>query len=241
MRRLLTTTFTVLALVALAAATASAAEAGAPTKSLSVFDLYLHSMPVGGLLTILSFVAFSLALTWTFTMRSEDLVPVGITEEIHQLFAEGATDEAIEQAKGVAAGSPTMLGIVLAAALDKKDFGYAAMIETAEEVGLAQHTKYTSKVSWLGLFSSSATLLGLLGTVSGIIGAFLKMAANAAGVDPSMLAGSIGEALVCTFMGLSIAIVSLYFFFFLRNRVNQAALDTSVYTKEVLDYFRPDR
>jgi len=240
MRRLLTTTVTVLALVALTAATAYAAEGGAGAKSQSVFDLYLHSMPVGGALTILSFVCFSLALTWTFTMRSEDMVPVGITEEIHQLFAEGATDEAIEQAKGVAAGSPTMLGNVIAAALDKKDFGYRAMIEAAEEVGLAEHTKHAAKVAWLGLFSSSATLLGLLGTVSGIIGAFLRMSSNPAGVDPSMLAGSIGEALVCTFMGLSIAIVGLYFFFFLRNRVNQAALDTSVYVKEILDYFRSE-
>ena len=240
MRRFLSTSFTVIALIALTAAMASAAEA-APAKSSSLFDLYLHSMPVGGMLTILSFVTFSLALTWTFSMRAEDLVPVHLTEEIHQLFAEGATDEAIEQAKGVVAGSPSMLGVVLAASLDKKDFGYHAMVEAAEEVGLAEHTKYSAKVGWLGLFSSSATLLGLLGTVSGIIGAFLGMGSQQGAVDPSKLATSIGEALVCTFMGLSIAIVGLYFFFFLRNRVNQAALDTSVYTKEVLDYFRPER
>ncbi len=241
MRRTLTTTFTVLALVALTAATASAADASAAARSLSVFDLYLHSMPVGGLLTILSFVCFSLALTWTFTMRAEDMVPVHISEEVHQLFAEGATDEAIEQAKGVVAGSPTMLGNVIASALDKKDFGYVAMVEAAEEMGLAEHTRYNQKVAWLGLFSSSATLLGLLGTVSGIIGSFLKMASNPGGVDPNMLAMNIGEALVCTFMGLAIAIVGLYFFFFLRNRVNQAAIDTSVYTREILDYFRSER
>lgn len=244
MRRLTITSFTVLALLALTAAVAAAAEAAAgapPQKSSSLFDLYLHSMPVGGMLTIQSFITFSLALTWTFSMRSEDLVPVGVAEEIHQLFAEGATDEAIEQAKSVAAGSPSMLGNVLAAALEKKDFGYSAMVEAAEEVGLAEHTKYTSKVGWLGLLSSSATLLGLLGTVSGIIGAFLSMGSQQGAVDPSKLATSIGEALVCTFLGLSIAIVGLYFFYFLRNRVNQAALDTAVYAKEVLDYFRSDR
>ena len=241
MRRIRTTSFTVLALIALTATVASAAEAATAGKTTSLFDLYLHSMPVGGMLTILSFVTFSLALTWTFSMRSEDLVPVGLTEEIHQLFAEGATDEAVEQAKGVVAGSPSMLGVVLAASLDKKDFGHAAMVEAAEEVGIAEHTKYTAKVGWIGLFGSSATLLGLLGTVSGIIGAFLGMGSQQGAVDPSKLATSIGEALVCTFMGLSIAIVALYFFFFLRNRVNQAALDTSVYVKEVLDYFRADR
>lgn len=240
MRRIISTTLPVLALVALATVATAAEGGGGGAKPLSVFDLYLHSMPVGGLLTILSFVCFSLALTWTFTLRLEDLAPAGITEEIHGLFAEGATDEAVEQAKGVVAGQNNMLGNVLAAALEKKDFGYQAMVEAAEEVGTAEHNKYSSKVGWLSLFSSSATLLGLLGTVTGIIGSFLKMASNPGGVDPNILAANIGEALVCTAMGLLIAIVGLYFFFFLRNRVNQAALTTAVYAKEVLDYFRPE-
>lgn len=240
MRRILASTLPVLALVVLTAVVASAADAAPAKESTSLFTLYLHSMPVGGVLTILSFVCFSLALTWTFTMRAEDLIPPGVTDEIHALFAEGATDEALEQAKAVAAGSPSFLGNVLAAALDKKDYGHQAMCDAAEEVGVSEHSKYLSKVAWLSLFSSSATLLGLLGTVTGIIGAFLAMSQQA-NADPNSLAKSIGEALVCTAMGLVIAITGLYFFFFLRNRVNQAALDVGVYTKEILDYFRSDR
>ena len=240
MRRILCTTLPVLALIALATV-ATAAEGGGAAKPLSVFDLYLHSMPVGGLLTILSFITISLGLTWTFTMRMEDLAPPNVSEEIHGLFAEGATDEAIEQAKGVVAGMNNMLGNVMLAALEKKDFGYKAMVEAAEEVGAAEHNKYFSKVAWLSLFSSSATLLGLLGTVTGIIGSFLKMASNPGGVDPNILAANIGEALVCTAMGIAIGIIGLYFFFFLRNRVNLAAIQTAVYTKEVTDYFRTDQ
>jgi len=238
MRRTITALLPVLALVALASV-AAAADA-APNRSVSLFDLYRHSMPVGGVLTVLSFILFSLALTWTFTLRLEDMVPSVIIEDIHGLFAEGATDEAVEQAKGIVAGSPCMLGNVIAAALDKKELGYSAMVEAAEEVGVAEHTKYSAKVAWLSLFSSSATLIGLLGTVTGIIGAFLTMSNAPGGVDPNMLAGSIGEALVCTAMGLVVAISGLYFFFFLRNRVNQAALNTAVYAKEVLDYFRTE-
>lgn len=243
MRRTITAILPVLVLVAIASAAvaADAATGGAPARSTSLFDLYKHSMPVGGVLTILSFVLFSLALTWTFTLRLEDMAPPTIVEDIHGLFAEGATDEAVEQAKGIVAGAPCMLGNIIAAALDKKDFGYQAMVEAAEEVGTAEHTKYSAKVAWLSLFSSSATLIGLLGTVTGIIGAFLTMSNNPGGVDPNMLAGSIGEALVCTAMGLVVAISGLYFFFFLRNRVNQAALNSAVYAKEVLDYFRVDR
>jgi biopolymer transport protein ExbB/TolQ len=64
------------------------------------------------------------------------------------------------------------------------------------------------------------------------------MAANPGGVDPNILAANIGEALVCTATGLTIAIGGLYFFFWLRNRVNTCSLDAAVITNEVLDYFR---
>jgi biopolymer transport protein ExbB len=216
------------------AADAPAAAHGGPT----VMELYLHSMPVGGLLTILSIITMSLSLQWTFTMKREDFIPAGLADDVHNCFTEGVTPEAVENARNVVGSDASYLGNVLAAALDKRDFGYEAMRESAESVGASEHNKYTSKVGYLSLFSSSATLLGLLGTVSGIIGSFLKMG-DSANVDPQKLATSIGEALVCTFIGLSVAIVGLYFFFFLRSRVNQAALDVATIANEVLDYFRP--
>ena len=94
------------------------------------------------------------------------------------------------------------------------------------------------RTAYLASFANVATLLGLLGTVTGIIGSFLTMSANPGGVDPNMLSGSIGEALVCTATGLIIAIGQLYFFFWLRGRVNQCTLDAAVLTNEILDYFR---
>ncbi len=225
-------------LLLFAGAGLSAAEGGGP-KALSLLDLYIHSMPVGGILTILSLICFSLALQWTFTLKRDDFIPPGLADDVHNCFAEGVTPEAIENARNVVGSDTSFLGNVLAGALDKRDFGYEAMKEAAESIGIAEHNRYTSKVGWLSLFASSATLLGLLGTVSGIIGSFLKMASNPGGVDPNMLAQNIGEALVCTALGLSIAIGGLYFFFFLRARVNQAAIDVGVIAGEVLDYFRP--
>ena len=227
------------AAVLLALSTGAFAADAAPAKGgIGLMDLYLHSMPVGGILTVLSVICFSLALQWTFTLKRDDFIPPGLADDIHNAFAEGVTPESIENARNAVGTDSSFLGNVLAAALDKHPFGYQAMREAAESVGISEHNKYTSKVAWLSLFSSSATLLGLLGTVSGIIGSFLKMG-DSANVDPQKLATSIGEALVCTFIGLAIAILGLYFFFFLRARVNQAAVDISVITNEILDYFRP--
>jgi biopolymer transport protein ExbB len=224
--------------LASAAMLAGAEGEKAATASKSVISLILEAGPVEYLLIGLSLVSYSLAIQWVFTIKRENLIPDGLADEIHNILAEGPTDEAVENARNLVANDRSMLGNIIAAALDKKDFGYDTMKEASEVVGAAETNKYMGKVGWLSMFASSATLIGLLGTVSGIIGSFLTMSANPGGVDPNMLSGSIGEALVCTATGLVIAIGNLYFFFWLRGRVNQCTLDSTVITNEVLDYFR---
>ncbi|MEY2838553.1 MAG: Biopolymer transport protein ExbB, partial [Pseudomonadota bacterium] len=206
--------------------------------SSSVLDLIIKAGPIEALLIVLSLISYSLAIQWVFTIKRENLIPDGLADELHNIMAEGPSDEAVENARNVVANDRSMLGNIIAAALDKKDFGYETMKEASEVVGSAETNKYMAKVGWLSMFASSATLLGLLGTVSGIIGSFLTMSANPGGVDPNMLSGSIGEALVCTATGLVIAIGNLYFFFWLRGRVNTCTLDAAVITNEILDYFR---
>ncbi len=246
MRRLISLSLPILVLSLCATAGLSAAEAtatstastAAQAQSLSVLQLIYIAGPVEFLLIGLSLLCYSLALQYVFTIKRDTLIPDGLADELHNILAEGPTDEAVESARNAVAGDQSMLGNIIAAALDKRDLGYEVMRETAEHVGTAEHNKYMSRVSWLSMFSSSATLMGLLGTVLGIIGSFLKMAANPGGVDPNTLAANIGEALVCTATGLIIAIGGLYFFFWLRNRVNSASLDAAVITNEILDYFR---
>jgi biopolymer transport protein ExbB len=230
----------VLALLAVGSLAAlGASEAGEAKKGLSMWELLVAGGPVELVLVILSLVSYSMALQFTFTIKRDTMIPPGLADELHNIFAEGATDEAVENARAAVAGDTSMLGNVLAAILDKKDFGYEAMRETAEQVGAAEHNRYMGKVNWLSLFSSTGTLLGLMGTVTGIIGSFLKMSNAAGGIDPNELALNIGEALVCTATGLFVAIGSLVFFFFLRGRVNQATMDCTVIVAEVMDYFRP--
>lgn len=241
MRRFLRTHAPILALLCLVSATAQlgAADAAAPGGGgHSLFDLVILAGPIEYILILLSVISYSLGIQWLFTVKRDILIPDGLADELHNIMAEGPTDEAVENARTLVANDRSMLGNIVAAALDKKDYGYDTMKEAAELVGASESNKYMSKVSWMSMFASSATLLGLLGTVSGIIGSFLTMSQNPGGADPSQLAGSIGEALVCTGTGLAIAIGNLYIFFVLRNRVNASTLDSAVITNEVLDYFR---
>jgi biopolymer transport protein ExbB len=238
MAHLMRSVLPALALLLLTAGVAVAAEGGAPSgggKSLLALIFTTWTMWP---LIILSIVGVSMGIQRLITINKEGLVPTGLADDMHDIFAEGVTDEAVEDAINVVSGDISMLGEILAAGLDKRDFGFEAMAEAAESVGAAEHNKYMSQINWLSLFAAIGPMLGLLGTVIGMIGAFFKMAAAGGQVDASLLSSEIGGAMLTTAAGLIIAIPMMFIFFFLRGRVNRCALEAGVLAGEVLDYFR---
>lgn len=226
-----------LLLLGLAIATAGAAEADGPRRSINLLALIFGTWTMWPLL-ILSVVGVSLGIQRLITITREQLVPEGLADELHNIFAEGVTDEAVEDALGAVDGDNSMLGEVLAQGLDKRDFGFESMQEAAEQVGAAEHNKYMSQINWLSLFAAVGPMLGLLGTVVGMIGAFFKMAQAGGNVDAALLANEIGGAMLTTAAGLIIAIPMMFIYFFLRSRVNKSALEAGVLAGEILDYFR---
>ena len=229
---------TAVALIVATATLAPAAEGDAGGgSSISLLGLIFTSWSMWPLI-LLSIISVSLGIQRMITINKEALVPTGLADDLHNIFAEGVTDEAVEDAVNVVSGDISMLGEILAAGLDKKDFGFESMVEAAESVGAAEHNKYMSQINWLSLFAAIGPMLGLLGTVVGMIGAFFKMAKSGGQVDAAMLASDIGGAMLTTASGLLIAIPMLVVFFFLRSRVNKCALEAGVLAGEVLDYFR---
>ncbi len=106
----------------------------------------------------------------------------------------------------------------------------AAIAETASR----EETKYGFFVNFLSLLTSMSPMWGLLGTVSGMIGAFSKIGEGGMG-KPEMLAKNIGEALVCTATGLMVAITAMGFYFLFRNILNTIMKDSEQYFGEILD------
>lgn len=106
----------------------------------------------------------------------------------------------------------------------------SAIVETAGQ----QESQYAFYVNFLALLTSMAPMWGLLGTVSGMIGAFSKIGAGGMG-KPEMLAKNIGEALVCTASGLLIAISAMGFYFLFRNILNTVMKVSEKGFTDVLD------
>jgi biopolymer transport protein ExbB len=106
----------------------------------------------------------------------------------------------------------------------------AAIAETAGQ----EEAQYGFYVNFLALLTSMSPMWGLLGTVSGMIGAFSKIGGGGMG-KPEILAKNISEALVCTATGLLIAICAMGFYFLYRNILNNVMKQSEKYFTEVLD------
>lgn len=98
----------------------------------------------------------------------------------------------------------------------------------AEETGVSQW------VTYLNVIASVAPMIGLLGTVSGMISAFQTIGRGGMG-RPELLAGDIGEALITTATGLVIGIPAMIAYFILRNRLNNAMIATAQAGSELID------
>ena len=239
--RLITRSVSALALFALVTVPTFAEEAAtgpAPKAAKSALQLIIEAGWSEWIIILLSIIAFAMAIQCFMTIKREAIIPPGLGDDLHNTFAEGVTDEAIENALAMTQNDPSYLGQVIASALDKKDFGYDAMVAAADSQATAEGNRWNGKIGWLALFASIGTMLGLFGTVWGMIGAFMDMASNPAGVDASTLSGTIGGALITTANGLIVAIPMLVCVFILRAKLNQYILDATVVTNEILDYFR---
>lgn len=113
---------------------------------------------------------------------------------------------------------------VTAAYLDQLDASTELRNRVVARVGSQQVARLERRMSWLGMNASVATLLGLLGTVTGLVSAFHQIELQSGHVQPGDLAAGIWEALITTVFGLVIAIPCMAVYHFLDNRAGQVAL-----------------
>ena len=154
-----------------------------------------------------------------WSLQRERVAPAGLVADMWELVRAGELTE--ERVRELHRESP--LGRILAAVLVNGEFDREAMKESIEDVG--RHVVHELKryLDTLGTIAAITPLLGLLGTVIGMIRVFGVITAQGVG-EPRLLAGGISEALITTAAGLTVAIPSLLFHRFLRGRVDELVL-----------------
>lgn len=172
----------------------------------------------GGILIIpiliCSVVSVAIILERFWSLRRSRIVPENLVAQIWQWAKAGVLDAKRVEALG--ASSP--LGRVLAAGLYNRQYDREVMKESITDVGRHVVHELGQYLNSLGTIAAVTPLLGLLGTVIGMIKVFTAITTEGVG-DPSVLAGGISEALLSTAAGLTVAIPTLMFYRYFRGRV----------------------
>lgn len=162
-----------------------------------------------------SVIAMAIVVERFWSLQRKRIAPENLVAQVWQWLRSGQLDEARLQA--LRAGSP--LGRILAAGLVNRRHERHVIRESIEEAGRLIVYELERYLNTLGTIAAVSPLLGLLGTVFGMIQMFGALKTSGAG-DPAELAGGIGQALVTTAAGLLVAIPALYFYRYFRGRVD---------------------
>jgi biopolymer transport protein ExbB len=164
-------------------------------------------------IVLCSVVAVAIVLERAWTLRAGRVIPEHLVAQVwHLLRSNDLGDERLAQVRD---SSP--LGRVLAAGLALRDAPREVMKERIEDVGRHVAHELDQHLNALGTIAAIAPLLGLLGTVSGLIGVFTTITREGMG-NPAAMAGGISEALITTVAGLCVAIPALLAYRYFRGR-----------------------
>lgn len=200
------------------AAPAAAGEAAAPTKIEHTLMDRIHEggwvmYPIG---------ACSVALIWLVVdlwMRTsiKKMAPVGQVSQVQDLFRAGDYVGAYQFCKNNNSPFCDVSRVALSFVGDGEDAVETALFTELNKV----NSTITTRINYLSVIGVCTPMIGLTGTVTGMMSAFATLGASGVG-DPSKLSGAIGEVLIATASGLFIAVPAFMFFYFLRNRLQSA-------------------
>jgi biopolymer transport protein ExbB len=182
----------------------------------------------------LSFVFVALVVMNIMSLRRQAVVPPDLVQNFEALLNEKRFQDAYELARN----DESFLGHVLAAGLAKLQEGYAPAVEAMQEVGEDENMRLEQRLSYIALIGTVSPMVGLLGTVDGMVQAFRVIATSSTQPKPSQLADGISTALITTLVGLWLAIPAIAAFGVFRNRLQRLVLEVGIYSERLMSRFQ---
>lgn len=205
--------------------------------SKSLLEYIQSGRLIGYVIILLSFVAVGLIIAQLVRIRVNYLAPPEMRAHLDHMLAHGEVREAIAYCRDEA--NDSFLCRVVGAALvrcSRSPFGFLELKSALEEAGQEETARLYRATDGIGLIASVAPMLGLLGTVVGMVGAFDTISLTEGVTRPDQLAGSISQALITTVMGLIVAIPATAAFTYLRNRVDSVVGRIAETTEELASH-----
>lgn len=209
-------------------------ETAAPQKSYLRWMYEANGMTYTIVFLGLSFTAVAMFVMNLLSARRASICPPELAQEFEQHLKQRQYQEAYELAKQ----DESVLGNVLSVGMAHIGDGYGDAVEAMQETLEEEQLTLDQRLSYLALIGTISPMVGLFGTVNGMISSFSVIAQGGAAPKPSDLAEGISTALFTTLEGLFIAIPAIAAFNILKNRVTKLMLHTGGSADDLMRYFK---
>lgn len=196
-------------------------EAAAPKRSIVIHILESAGWVFGPLLLVVSVCLVALIVLLTMDLRMSTSIPPGFVEE----FTDTVNKRKFKEAFDLARNDTSFLGRVLTAGMSRLQYGIEDARDAANNMLDSIKSDKEQKNNYIAVIGSLGPLLGLVGTVFGMILAFMELGSGGT-PRPEKLADGISHALVITLLGIGLAVPAVFFNAFFRNRITRVSMDT---------------
>jgi len=215
-------------------AAATAAAAGAPQESM--LEFFFNALGTKYVISfgIMSFALVALLILNFLALRRQAVIP----DALIQNFEAALNEKNYQGAYDMAKADESFLGALLAAGMSKLQQGYDACEEAMNAVGEDEAMKLEHRLSYIALIGSLAPMLGLLGTVDGMVASFMVIANSPTTPSPASLAKGISTALITTLVGLVMAMPAIGFFAYFKNLLARYIFDVGAVAEGLMGRFK---
>ena len=217
------------------AAAAPAADVPPPSKSKSMLVTTWEALGVRYAVAflIMSFLLVAVLVMMILAVRKDSFVPADLLQGVEASLNDNNLPAAVELVRA----DESFLGQVVSAGLGKLQSGKAQAMEAMQVIGEDETMKLEHKLGYLALIGNIAPMVGLLGTVDGMVASFGVIANSEQTPKPAKLAAGIQTALYTTLVGLVIAIPAIICYNLLRNRVQRMVVEAGNESEAMIDKF----
>ena len=211
-------------------------DVSSPVVDIRYFDFFVVKGGIIGYgLIVISVVAVALTIEHALTIRRATIVPPVAARQTRDMIDQRQYVEAIQ----FTSDDPSMLGYVVNAGLLEASNGYAAMERAIEETLDERSAKLFRKTEYLNIIGNVSPMIGLFGTVVGMILLFAEIHASNTFPPARVVADRIAVALITTFWGLAVAIPALSVHAVFRNRIDVLTAECAIAAEHILAVFKP--
>ena len=213
-------------------ASAQDADAPAPAAKSNKLVHMIESLGwiFGPVLLSVSVALVALIVLLSLDLRMSSAIPAGFVDE----FTDTVNKRKFKEAFDMARNDPSFLGRVLTAGMGRLQYGVEDAREAAMNTLDAIKSDKDQKNNYTAVIASLGPMLGLVGTVYGMIGAFMVLGESTSTPNASKLAENISHALAVTLVGIAISVPAIFFNAFFRNRITKVTMDVGHIADDLL-------